>query len=216
MDDRTFRILCIIAMASGVLSVIFYFLHDVIGAMNYPGYDFMRQAVSDLTATDAPSFAIASGISSVYGIFSCMCSTLLCLTFMDKRKSIWIGIILFTAMQFVSAIGYSLFPLSSSGYDGSTQSFIHVYVITIAVVLLSIVSLIVIAVGGFKDKRKVLGAVSVIALLCMMFGAMGSSMLPEDVFGIVERFSTYSAVVFTGYLGIYGYITTTKQCPASS
>ena len=216
MDDSTIRAISIIAMVSGVLCVIFYLLHDVIGAMNYPGYDVMRQAVSDLTATDAPSFAIASGISSVYGIFACLCCVLLCLMFMDKRKSICTGIILFTAMQFVSAIGYSLFPLSSSGYDGSIQSFIHVYVITIAVVLLSITSLIVIAVGGFKDGRKVLGTVSIIALLCMMFGAMGSSMLPEDVFGIVERFSTYSAVIFTGFLGIYGYIKTTKQCPVSS
>lgn len=32
--------------------------------------------------------------------------------------------------------------MTSSGYDGSFQSFVHVYVITILVVLLSIVSLI--------------------------------------------------------------------------
>ena len=39
----------------------------------------------------------------------------------------------------------------------------------------------------------------------MFFGAAGSGILPKSVFGIVERFSTYSAVVFTMVLGIYGF-----------
>ena len=31
---------------SGILSIIFYVLHDVVGAMNYPGYNWMSGAVS--------------------------------------------------------------------------------------------------------------------------------------------------------------------------
>ena len=42
-----------------------------------------------------------------------------------------------------------------------------------------------------------------IALGCMFFGAAGSQSLPREVFGILERLSTYSAVVFTGILGVY-------------
>ncbi len=204
--QRVMKNMGLIALLAGILSVLFYLLHDVIGAMNYPGYDFMRQAVSDLTATDAPSFAVASGYSAVYGIFSCLCCILLCLIVSEQRKGIRLGILLFTAMSFVSAIGYSLFPLSSSGYDGSMQSFVHVYIITILVVLLSVASLILISVGGFRDGKKILGIVSIIALLCMMLGAAGSSALPQDVFGLVERFSTYSAVVYTGFLGVYSYL----------
>ena len=55
------------------------------------------------------------------------------------------------------SIGYALFPLSSAGYDGSFQSFVHVYVLTILVVTLSIISLITIAVGAFKSKYILLG-----------------------------------------------------------
>lgn len=200
------KMIGLIAMVSSVLCVLFYLLHDVIGAMNYPGYDFMRQAVSDLTATDAPSFAVASGYSAVYGIFSCICCVMMFLLAMGQKKGIRIGIVLFLAMSFVSAIGYSLFPLTSSGYDGSIQSMIHVYVLTVLVVLLSIASLISLAYFGFKDGQKMLGIVSVVCLLCMMFGAIGSSALSPDIFGLVERFSTYSAVVFTGFLGVYGYM----------
>jgi len=41
---------------SGVIALVFYILHDVVGAMHYPNYDWMSQAVSDLTAVNAPSW----------------------------------------------------------------------------------------------------------------------------------------------------------------
>lgn len=191
------------ACICGVLSVVFYLLHDVIGAMHYPDYQWTKQAVSDLTALDAPSFAIARALSGIHGVFTGICCAFLCVMAKGTRKSLRIGIYLFTAMHFISAVGYSLFPLSGSGYDGSVQSFIHVYVITILVVLLSIISLVLIAVGSFRDHRKTLGILAAAALGCMFFGAAGSSALPKEIFGIVERFSTYSAVVFTAVLGIY-------------
>ena len=39
----------------------------------------------------------------------------------------------------------------------------------------------------------------------LFFGAAGSMALPKEIFGIVERFSTYSAVIFTGIMGVYWY-----------
>lgn len=193
---------------SGILSVIFYLLHDIIGAMNYSDYDWMSQAVSDLTATDSPSFVIASGYVTVYKILNCLCCSLLCILIKNENsKALKIGVYLFSIMNFISAIGYALFPLSSAGYDGTTQSFLHVYIVTTLVVLLSIVSLIIIAVGSFKgkEKHKVLGILAITALIFMFIGAVGSTNVSKEIFGVVERFSTYSAVVFTGILGLYGF-----------
>ena len=42
-------------MILGIANAVFYLLHDIIGAMNYPGYKWMEQAVSDLTAEDSPA-----------------------------------------------------------------------------------------------------------------------------------------------------------------
>lgn len=202
MKKKLINYLCL----SGVISIIFYLLHDIIGGMNYPGYKWMSQAVSDLTATDSPSFVIANGYSTVYGILSCLAVTLVSiLAKNESKKSLRIGIYLFTIMTFISGIGYSLFPLSSAGYDGSIQSFIHVYVLTILVVLLSIISLILIGVGSLKSNHKLLGVLSFISLLLMFVGAVLAPNVPKDIFGIIERFSTYSAVLFTGVLSIYGF-----------
>lgn len=202
-EKKLINYLCL----TGILSVIFYLLHDIIGALNYPGYNFMSQAVSDLTAANAPSFIIAHGYSTISALFTCICCTLICILVKNENKALRIGVYLFTIMNFVSAIGYSLFPLSSSGFDGSFQSIIHVYVVTVLVVLLSIVSLILIAIGSLKgkNKHKLLGILAIISLLLMFIGAVGSQSVPKNIFGIFERFSTYSAVVFTGILGLYGF-----------
>lgn len=200
LDDDIRRWACV----CGIVSVVFYLLHDCIGAMYYPGYRWMAQAVSDLTAADAPSFVIAKGFTTVHGIFCCLCCAFLFLRAKHGScgRVLRLGIYLFVLMHAVSAIGYSLFPLSSSGYDGSVQSFIHVYVITVLVVLLSIVSLVLIAAGSFLEKRRLLGILALCAFFLMFAGAVGSTKVPREYFGLVERFSTYSAVVFTGVLGV--------------
>ena len=195
----------------GILNVVFYLLHDIIGAMNYPGYDRMSQAVSDLTATDAPSREIAGAFTSVHGLFSIVTCALLCIIIIDERKILRIGAYLFATMHSISAIGYKFFPLSSSGYDGSFPSFMHTYVITALVVTLSIASLIVISIGAFKDHRKGLAIGALIALACMFLGPVGISAMPKEVFGVFERFSTYSAVIFTCVMGVYAHFRFVKQ-----
>ena len=203
MDKKLVRKLGVWTLVFGILAMLFYLLHDIVGAMHYPGYDPMTQAVSDLTAVDAPSYVVASGYTKIYGIFSCLCNVFICLLMRNNRKPLRTGIYLFTAMQFTSAVGYSLFPLTGSGYDGSFQSFMHVYVITVIVVLLSIVSLILIAAGSFKEGKKLLGIFALITLACF-FTAPVSAALPS-VFGIVERFSTYGSCVFTLVLSAVVY-----------
>ena len=75
-------------------------------------------------------------------------------------------------------------------------------VVTALVVLFSIVSLILIAIGG----RKTIPSLSVWAIICfaaMLLGAIGTGVMPKAVFGLFERFSTFSAVVFNAVLGVY-------------
>lgn len=204
-NNQTKNQMWVLTLVCGTLAIPFYFLHDIIGGANYPGYHWMEQAVSDLTATDAPSFVIANGYVTVYKIFTCICCACLPILMRNKRKSLRIGIYLFSIMQGISAIGYSLFPLTGSGYDGSAQSFIHVYILTILVVLLSIISLIMISIGSFKGKYWLLGIVSIVTLASMFFGVVGSQNAPKEYFGVFERFSTYSVTIYTGVLAVYGF-----------
>lgn len=203
MNSKLLRLLSL----SGVLAAVFYFLHVYYGAQNYPNYSHLSQAVSDLTATDAPSFLIASRFSALYSIFSIIGSTTLCLIVSNQvNKTFRLGIVLYAVMNGVSGIGYTLFPLSGKGFQGTFQDIMHFYVVTIAVVLLSIVSLLLIFIGGRRHKgTKLIAILGLVALLFMFVGSIGTGAAPEAYFGLFERLSVFSVVIYTALLGFFGY-----------
>ena len=204
MKKKLINWLCL----SGIVSALFYLLHDIVGAQYYPGYDWMKQAVSDLTAADAPSAAVAGGLAQVYGIFAILCCALMCILIQDcASRSLRIGVYTFAIMNVISGVGYSIFPLSTEGYAGTFQDVMHVYVVTALVVISSIIALVLIAIGGFKEKNQYssLAIWAVIALIFMFAGPIGINAMPKTYFGVVERFSTYSAVIFNAVLGVYGF-----------
>lgn len=194
---------------SGVIAAVFYFLHVYFGVQNYPHYNSLSQAVSDLTAIDAPSFVVASRFSSLYSLFAVLCCTILCLIVTGRKeinRIFRLGIALYTIMNWVSGAGYTLFPLSSKGFQGTFQDIMHFYVVTIAVVVLSILSLLFIFVGGLRERRtKGIAILGFIVLLLMLFGSIGIGIFPKEYFGLFERFSAFSVVLYTAFLGVFGY-----------
>jgi len=202
MKKKLINWLCL----SGVAGLIFYILHAVVGAMYYPGYDRMSQAMSDLTALSAPSFMVANGLASVYGLFSVLSSTLVCIVIQGKgNKVLRLGVYIFAAMNWVSGIGFALFPLSDSGFAGEFQDAMHLVTVFL-VVGLSIISLILIIVGCLKKNySKPLAIVATVVLVCMFIGGVGVNVVPLEYFGLMERFSLYGAVIFNAILGLYGF-----------
>lgn len=189
----------------GIISLLSYTAAVVFAPLAYPGYDWMSQAVSDLSAENAPSKILWVQLSSFYGVCGIVSITTVCVFIQGKlNKTIRIGIYLFAAMNWISNVGYALFPLSDSGNAGTFQDIVHIYVITALVVLLSIISLVVIMVGGFRNKtHRSLAIWAAAALLFMFAGAIGTGAVPKEFFGIPERFSVFAAVGFNAVLGIY-------------
>lgn len=192
-----------IMFISGPLAFTFYVLHDVLGSLNYPGYNAMTQAVSDLTAANAPSIWIAQPLSIGYGLFSIICTIQACFYLYSKLNKVqWTGLLIFALMNIISFFGYTLFPLSEAGTPAGFQNTMHI-VVTILVVVSSIVSLLLVSFGSYKKMGdKALGMVSLLAFILMLVGAIGTNVAPASIFGIVERFSIYAAVGFTCFIGI--------------
>ncbi|WP_418747979.1 hypothetical protein [Frisingicoccus sp.] len=72
-----------------------------------------------------------------------------------------------------------------------------------AMVVFSLTSLVLIAVSARKGKHKELSVWAVLCLTMMLLGAVGTGVMPKAVFGLFERFSTFSAVIFNAILDIY-------------
>ena len=188
----------------GILSFLSYTAAVVFSPLAYPGYNWMAQAVSDLSAADAPSLALWNQLSALYNVCEVVCATVVCIGMQGRKtKLLRTGIYMFAVMEWISAVGYRMFPLSSSGYAGAFQDIMHM-VITAAVVLLSIISLVLIIIAGIKNKScRSYGICAGIALLMMLVGAMGMKIVPADYFGIIERFSVFAATGFNAALGLH-------------
>lgn len=196
----------------GVVSFLSYTAAVVFAPLTYPGYNWMAQAVSDLSAANAPSLALWNQLSALYNACEVVCATVVCIGIQgQKTKLLRSGIYLFAIMEWISAVGYRMFPLSSSGYAEAFQDVMHM-VTTALVVLLSIVSLTMIIVAGTKSKNcRSYGVCAAVALAMMLVGAMGMKIVPAEYFGVVERFSVFAATGFNAALGIHLFCMKPKE-----
>ena len=191
----------------GILSLVSYAAAVIFSPLAYPGYDWMSQAVSDLSADNAPSRLLWNELSAFYGAGGLVCITCVAIYVSENKianRLFRIGIYLFAIMNLISHVGYKAFPLADSGKEiASFQEIMHI-VVTAAVVPMSIVSLVLLIIAGFKAKEvKGVGIWAIVALAMMFIGAIGTKAAPPEYFGIVERFSVFAAVGFNAVLGYY-------------
>ena len=188
----------------GIVSFLSYAAAVIFAPLAYRGYDPLAQAVSDLSAANAPSLMLWNQLTAFYNVCEVTCVTVVCIGIQGKKtRLLQTGIYLFAVMEWVSAVGYRMFPLSDSGYAGAFQDVMHM-VVTAVVVLLSIVSLTVIIAAGVRSKDcRSYGVCAAVALAMMLVGAIGMKIVPAEYFGVVERFSVFAATGFNAALGIH-------------
>ena len=188
----------------GVVSFLSYTAAVVCAPLAYPGYSWMAQAVSDLSAANAPSLALWNQLSALYNACEVVCATVVCVGIQGRKtRLLRTGVYLFAVMEWVSAVGYRMFPLSDSGYAGAFQDVMHMAG-TAVVVLLSIVSLGIIIAAGVRSREcRSYGICAAIALGLMLVGALGMKLVPAAYFGVVERCSVFAATGFNAALGLH-------------
>ena len=187
----------------GVMSLLSYAAMLFFSPLAYPGYNWLSMAVSDLSAVGAPSAALAERLNALFGPCAVVSVMAVCVgTAGCKSKLLKTGVGFFAAMEWITVVGYKMFPLVQGEAISTFQNAMHILV-TALVVLFSIVSLVLIAIGGRKEPLPTLSHWAIGCLAAMMIGALGTGIMPKSVFGLFERFSTFSAVVFNAVLGVY-------------
>lgn len=197
--NKTFRIMGL----SSVVALLSYTAMVVFSPLAYPGYDWMTMAVSELSADGAPSQALANQLNALFGPCSVVCATLVFIASRNSNTKLFrTGITCFMAMEWICAAGYEMFPWVSGTEGPCFQNIMHLAV-TAMVVLLSLFSLILLVISSEKAGLPSLGRWALAALIMMVAGPMGTGLLPHSVFGLFERLSTFSAVIFNAVLGVY-------------
>ena len=186
----------------GMISLLSYSAMVVFSPLAYPGYDWLSMAVSELCAEGAPSETLASQLNALFGPCALVSVMSVCVSVSGcKIKPLKVGIYCFAAMEWVCNVGYELFPWISGAAITEPQNIMHLMV-TVLVVVLSLAALILIIVGAKGKDLTALRIWAIICLAAMLIGPAGTALLPKNVFGLFERFGTFSAVVFNAVLGV--------------
>lgn len=176
----------------GLISLLSYTAAVVFAPLAYPGYNWLAQAVSDLSADSAPSRTLWNQLSALYMPCGIVCCTMCGLEVnANPNRALRTGVYIFYVMNW----------LPEAGTPGGFQGTMHM-VVTAFVVLLSIASLILIILGD-RGVRSGLGVWAAAALAMMLLGAIGTGIVPGEYFGIPERFSVFAATGFNAVLGMY-------------
>lgn len=187
----------------GIISLISYTAMVVFSPLAYPGYDWMSMAVSDLTAEGAPSLQLATRLNALFGPCAIISIMAVCVAIAGcKSKLFKTGIYSFAAMEWICNVGYTMFPWVSDASNSNPQNVCHL-IVTVLVVVLSLTALILLAISAKHEGMRSLGIWAVICLCAMLLGPFGTAFMPKSVFGIFERLSTFSAVIFNAVLGWY-------------
>ena len=84
----------------GIVSFLSYTAAVVFSPLAYPEYNWMAQAVSDLSAANAPSFRLWNQLSSLYNVSTLICAMMVCAGIQGRGSRILrLGIYLFTVME---------------------------------------------------------------------------------------------------------------------
>ncbi|MBQ4304024.1 MAG: DUF998 domain-containing protein [Lachnospiraceae bacterium] len=187
----------------GIISLFSYTAMVFLSPLVYPGYDPFSMAISDLSAVGAPSAALAERLNALFGPAAVVNVMAVCVGAVACRsKLLRTGIGLFAAMEWISTAGYRMFPLVMGEDMASFQNVMHILV-TVLVVALSVLSLVLILAGGRIEGLSSLSLAAGLCLFCMLVGALGTGIMPKRVFGLFERLSAFSAVVFNAFLGVF-------------
>ena len=189
-----------VLMFSGMLAVVFYVVHVVIGGIKWKGYSHFQQPISDLTATGAPNRTLMLSLTTIYGLLALLFAV--SFTILRSREHntlvLWGGIS-FIVLHLVSVL-YPLFPQDLPGTETTFRGRMHL-VITALIVPFTIFTPFLIGFGFLSEPQwHAFGLYSIITgILILIFGGTTAIFYAKKIpyFGLVERLNIGALQVWT-------------------
>lgn len=206
-QKKTYRQLLSLA---GIIGAAAYIAHVIIGGILWEGYSHITQTISELTGSQGPNADFLLIFTNIYGICMIIFSVNLILQIRQKRlhKAVWIGALLLTIMEITSYVGYSLFPLDTSGDLSGFQNIMHM-VVTAVVVLCTISMGFFMGVGMRSNPEyKKLGTfILICAVVITVFGAMTPAFMANNipVSGLTERINIFTLQICLSVISVTMY-----------
>ena len=194
-------------MPLGMIGVVAYMIHTILGNILWPEYNPITTDISSLTADGAPNSSLLRIFTTIYGI--CMILFTLGMIVKSLRKyhlATRVGYTILLGMEVISLFGYSALPLVGDKTVMNFQNMMHIAV-TVAVVITTISSAFTLAYGYLsQEKMKNLGKfILIMAIIITLCGMMNpiSMLMNLNIMGLTERLVIYSLQILIFVLSFY-------------
>lgn len=199
-------------MPLGMLGVLFYFLHTILGNILWKAYNPITMDISSLTADGAVSAQLLRVFTGLYAICMILFSIgMIVIAFKKYHFLVRTGYIVLLVMNLISAFGYRLFPLEGDKTVMTFQNMMHI-IVTVIVVFTTIATGFLLAVGYIKqEKLKKLGkGILIFAILITGFGILNpmNMAMSWGILGLTERLVIYTLQIS---LFILSYLYTFRE-----
>ena len=141
----------------GLISFLSYMAIVVFSPLAYPGYDWMRMAVSELSAVGATSADLANRLNCLFAPCGLVSIMAVCVAVANNpSKRFRYGVYCFAAMEWLCSVVYTCFPWVSEAANTDPRNVMHLLVIVLVIVF-SLAVLVLILLGATKVDQQSLG-----------------------------------------------------------
>lgn len=194
-------------MPLGMVGVIAYLTHTLLGRLLWREYNPITTDISSLTAVGAPNRELLMIFTLIYGVSMLLfIAGLVIKSFRNYQWGTRTGYIILIIMQTVSFFGYSFFPLTGDKTVMNFQNMMHI-VVTVIVVFTTIASGYFLAFGYLKqEKIKRFGSfILIMSIIITITGVsnpigMGAGL---NILGLTERLVIYSVQLLMFVISAY-------------
>jgi hypothetical protein len=182
-------------LSLGMVGVIFYFIHTILGNILWSVYSPITNDISSLTAVGAPNASLLRIFTTIYAICMILFITAMIIkSFKKYNNLVKSGYIVLLIMEITSAFGYGLFPLEGDKTIMTFQNMMHI-IVTIIVVFTTIASCYLLAMGYKKQGLNKIGNfILLFAVIITISGSLNPINMSMNlgILGLTERLVIYS------------------------
>lgn len=200
---RALKIVRKVLLICGILSSLLWIGGDILAAMQYEGYSYTSQTISELSAIGAPTRSFLTTTGTIYEVFLFAFGLGVVATGSRKRALRFTGILLIA--HAILAMVSTFFPMNLRGAEMTISDTMHIIFYTV----IPLVILLIIGFGATANgKWFCIYSIGTILIL-ILFGALTgmaaprvAAGLPTPWIGIYERINVYGYMLWVLVLAI--------------
>jgi hypothetical membrane protein len=194
-----------VLLASGAAASLLYAATDIAGGLQYPGYSFTSQAISELMANGAPSERLVDPLFLIYDVLMLAFAVYLVREAAGRGRALQTTGILLSVYALLGVAGPTLFEMQPRG-TGSLGGDAPHLVLTAAIVLCLLCAIAFSALAlGKAFRAYALVTLAIVIAFGAFTGPFATRLAagdPTPGLGTIERIMVYASLLWVAVLSV--------------